>query len=118
MAAKKKNTEPKPVAITTICSVCGLSWSNHGETPTTDDCIRLLKAELAKRPITIPNPYPVPTPYPVPSPYKRPWYWEEWYDKGYKPPGRITFSTKENTFGGHSIAENTPKMLSRSCQAV
>jgi hypothetical protein len=54
----KKTLKPEPVAISTICSVCGLSWLEHGKDPTTDDCIRLLKAALAIRPITIPT-YPV-----------------------------------------------------------
>lgn len=117
MAAKKKNTLPEPIALTTICSVCGLSWSDHGETPTTDDCIRLLKAALAKKPTTIPQPYPVPTPY---RPYVRPWYWEEWYNKGYKPYGPIYYSKSDGseTYGGYALTERTPKVLSISCKAV
>jgi hypothetical protein len=68
-----KTPNPQPVVVSTICSMCGLDWQLHGEKPTTEDCIRLLKAELANRPptvITIPTVYPYPV-YPNPTPY---WY--------------------------------------------
>jgi hypothetical protein len=42
--------KPEPVAKLTVCSLCGLDWSLHGEKPTMADCIRLLKAELERRP--------------------------------------------------------------------
>jgi hypothetical protein len=113
MAARKnlkKPTKPEPVAVTTICSVCGLSWLGHGKDPTTDDCIRLLKEELATRPITVPQPYPVPV-----RPY-RPWYWEEWHQKK-REPFEITWSgTNETTYGGESVKEHTPRLLTSTCQ--
>lgn len=113
MAARKKSpTKPEPIAVTTICSVCGLLWLDHGEDPTTDDCIRLLKAELAKKPITIPSPYPV-----RPS---RPWYWEEWNRRPHRP-GEITWpynGSKEMTYSGQTFKENTPRLLTTSCKAT
>lgn len=42
--------KPKPVVVTTICSECGLDWDDHGDNPTTSDCVRLLKVELERRP--------------------------------------------------------------------
>lgn len=44
---EKKTSKPQPVATVTVCSICELDWDLHGENPTTDDCIRLLKSELA-----------------------------------------------------------------------
>lgn len=47
--------KPKPIAKQVVCSECGLSWDAHTKgrktDPTPDVCIRLLKAELAKRPM-------------------------------------------------------------------
>ena len=62
--------KPKPVVVETICSECGMDWDLHGENPTTSDCIRLLRAELAIRPrsITI---QPYVQPY---SPAIYPWW--------------------------------------------
>src|SRR5512146_1474932 len=117
MAARKKAATPEPVAVTTICSVCGLPWLDHGKTPTTEDCIRLLKAELAKRPIQV----PIPQPYPFPVRPARPWYWEEWYGRYPKRPFEITYSTsasKETALGGNSFTERTPKLLETTCKAV
>jgi|ERR1700677_49429 len=115
MAARKKTpAKPEPVPVTTICSVCGLSWHDHGKDPTTDDCIRLLKAELAKKPVTVPEPYPYPV-RPV-----RPWYWEEWYQKPYRKPYEITWSSSsvnETNYGGESVKEHTPRLLTSTCQA-
>jgi hypothetical protein len=112
MAARKKiPAKPEPVPVTTICSVCGLSWHDHGKDPTTDDCIRLLKAELAKKLQTVPVPYP----YPV-----RPWYWEEWYRKPHREPYEITYwnsSANEANYGGQSVKEHTPRLLTSTCQA-
>ncbi len=48
-----KQVKPAPVVVSTICSMCGLAWEQHGEDPTTEDCIRLLKLELARRPAWI-----------------------------------------------------------------
>jgi hypothetical protein len=49
--------KPKPIAKHVVCSECGLSWEKHKERmktseaePKPEDCIALLKAELAKRP--------------------------------------------------------------------
>lgn len=68
---------PKPVVVTTICSECGLPWEAHGDEPTTGDCIRLLKIELAKRPsVAIAQPYV----YPV---YPQPWTHPYWYGTTY-----------------------------------
>lgn len=41
--------EPKPLNI--VCSNCGMKWDAHGEKPTVDKCVELLKAELARRPM-------------------------------------------------------------------
>jgi hypothetical protein len=117
MAARKKTAKAKPeaVPVNTICSVCGLPWHDHGEDPTTDDCIRLLKAELARRPLTV----PVPHPYPVPVYPKRPWYWEEWYHKPYQPYyGEILCkggtAEKTVTLNNTTYSECTPKLISTS----
>ena len=70
-------TQPKPVIVSQVCSMCGLDWERHGEKPTTEDCIRLLKAELASRPvtITIPSVYPYPV---VPGAAPYPWWYTIW----------------------------------------
>jgi hypothetical protein len=44
---------PKPVVAKQVCSVCGLDWERHAEKPGYEDCIKLLKADLAKRPSVI-----------------------------------------------------------------
>ena len=116
MAARKKvPAKPEAVPVNTICSVCGLPWTDHGNDPTTDDCIRLLKAELAKRVQVIPQPYPVP--YPVP---RRPWYWEEWYSRPKYPPYTITCGgePKEASYGGKTYNECTPKLLSTTTSVL
>lgn len=44
---------PEPVPQTVVCSTCGLLWDQHKKTKgrvTKDECIRLLNAELARRP--------------------------------------------------------------------
>lgn len=44
--------KPQPVAKETICSLCGLDWKLHAKTnPTPEGCVKLLRAELAKRPL-------------------------------------------------------------------
>lgn len=43
--------KPQPVVVTTICSMCDQPWEAHGDKPTTEDCIRLLKQQLAMRPV-------------------------------------------------------------------
>jgi hypothetical protein len=40
--------KPEPIVVSTICSQCGLNWDLHGDNPSLLDCIRLLKAEIAK----------------------------------------------------------------------
>lgn len=45
--------KPKPVNKTIVCSECGLPWEKHTARrktvePTLDDCVALLKAELAR----------------------------------------------------------------------
>ena len=121
MATRKKTpAKPEPVAVTTICSVCGLPWLNHGKDPTTEDCIRLLKDELASRPITVPQPYPVPV-----RPYL-PWYWEEWHTKlrPYGPQkiwcasGEQSETSQESPSLGQSFNERTPRLLTVTCKAT
>jgi len=60
--------KPNPVHVNVICSECGLSWDAHGPRPTLDDCVRLLRAELARRPVVVNHPLPWPV-----VPY-RPWW--------------------------------------------
>ena len=40
--------KPEPVPSSLVCSVCGLSWSDH-KRKTIEECVRLLKVELTKR---------------------------------------------------------------------
>lgn len=44
--ATMKTPKPKPLKI--VCTECGMDWAAHGDKPTLADCVRLLKAELAK----------------------------------------------------------------------
>lgn len=41
---------PKPLTVKVVCNVCGMDWKAHGPKPTLEACVRLLKAELLKRP--------------------------------------------------------------------
>jgi hypothetical protein len=44
--------KPQPISKFVVCSECGLPWDDHTEHgKTLQDCIRLLKLELAKRPV-------------------------------------------------------------------
>lgn len=52
--------KPQPVVVKVLCSLCDLDWTLHGDKPTTEDCIRLLKQELSRRP----HPYVYRQPYP------------------------------------------------------
>lgn len=64
----------KPTAVPRdlICSVCGLEWSRHSKTPKVDECIELLKRDLAaEKARTKPYPYVPYIPY---VPYPRPVY--------------------------------------------
>lgn len=49
---------PKPKATRIVCDTCGLNWEKHKkskpDTAPLSECVRLLKAELAK-----PKPYPM-----------------------------------------------------------
>lgn len=73
----KAPASPEPVVKSTVCSLCELAWDLHGDNPTTDDCIRLLKAEMQRmrimtpyaQPIAIPStpPWVQPQPQPYPS---------------------------------------------------
>lgn len=42
--------KPKPVPTGVVCSKCGLKWDDHGENPTLETCIVLLRRELMRRP--------------------------------------------------------------------
>lgn len=47
--------KPEPVPQSVICTACGISWDLHKPSRgkvTLSECVRLLRAELAKRPIT------------------------------------------------------------------
>jgi len=73
--------KPSPKHVKTVCAVCGRDWRAHGANPTTDDCIRLLKADLSRveselamercRPKVVPCPLPPERP-------RLPYYTEEW----------------------------------------
>ena len=41
--------KPEPINKHIVCSACGLEWEKHGEKPTLEKCVELLKAELATR---------------------------------------------------------------------
>ena len=42
--------KPEPISKYIVCSLCGMNWDEHGEKPTAEKCVELLKAEMAKRP--------------------------------------------------------------------
>lgn len=42
--------KPEPIHKHIVCSACGMNWEAHGEKPTLEKCVELLKAELVKRP--------------------------------------------------------------------
>lgn len=44
--------KPEPISKHVVCSECGQPWDKHGDKPTLETCVKLLKAELAK-----PRPY-------------------------------------------------------------
>lgn len=58
MATRKRVKKPAPVVIATICSVCGEDWGQHeaidGEVSTLE-CVRLLKAKIARTPVYAPT---------------------------------------------------------------
>jgi hypothetical protein len=110
MATQKKATKPEPVAVSTVCSLCGLDWKGHGRNPTTVDCIRLLKKELANQPISVPRPYPLPYPVPYPRPYREPWYGERPYYGVSKIDCGTT--THNETTQTPALAEIAPKAVS------
>jgi hypothetical protein len=41
-----KPATPKPVVTAQVCSLCGLPWDGHGEQPTIEKCVELLRAAL------------------------------------------------------------------------
>jgi len=41
---------PEPVAERVVCSLCGLNWDLHPKDASAEDCVRLLRSELARRP--------------------------------------------------------------------
>ena len=58
--------KPEPVVTSQACSLCGLDWNRHGDKPTAETCITLLRADLAARPIA---------PYWLPSTWEpKPWW--------------------------------------------
>lgn len=50
----RKRLIPEPVSTSVRCSVCGLDWASHktgsNGTVALEECVRLLKQELARRP--------------------------------------------------------------------
>lgn len=72
--------KPHPVVVSQECSVCGLEWSRHGDSPTAKTCIDLLRADVSAARIQLANrPYAQPItllPF-VPVPRTRPYgpYW-------------------------------------------
>lgn len=99
----RKKTTPSPVAVTTICSVCGLGWEAHGLDPSTDDCIKLLKAALASRPMYRGYWYQQPTvtypAYPNPTP---------WINYS----GGVNQSSGSIELGGAPLNTQTPRTIS------
>lgn len=100
-----KQARPAPVVVTTVCSMCGLDWQRHGSDPTTEDCIRLLKMELAHRPVTItlPVPYAQPVVYPTPV---RPW------------PTGPTWTSNPPAITCDTATASIPRLSSTTCSAV
>lgn len=99
-----KHPTPTPVVTATVCSMCGLDWERHGADPTTEDCIRLLKAEIAHKPITLPTPWMRPVPYVPWTPPHRPGpIWQV-------SPPTITCDTTSGTY--------TPRAATTTCKAV
>lgn len=46
--------KPEPIPKQIVCSACGLDWEKHPKRKTgvvEADCIKLLRAELARRPV-------------------------------------------------------------------
>ena len=85
LMAAKKALKPEPVAVETVCSVCGLDWGSHGENPTAEDCIRLLKVEAERPPIIIQEERK-----PYREPYRERPYWGE--SPGYPVLQKITYT--------------------------
>ena len=55
-------SKPHPIPVDVKCSECGLPWDEYGDKPTLEDCVRPLRAELARRPLYaqyIPYPRPL-----------------------------------------------------------
>jgi hypothetical protein len=47
MSARRPVPTPKPEVVQTVCSMCGLDWARHKKAATAEECIRLLKDDLA-----------------------------------------------------------------------
>jgi hypothetical protein len=75
MSARKAVPTPKAVVTSEVCSLCGLGWKRHGKDATAEECIRLLKMDLAAASIRWPYPqYPHPIiTHTEPLTRERPW---------------------------------------------
>jgi hypothetical protein len=101
----RKIEKPKPVVVTTICSICGENWAQHQEVDgevSTLECVRLLKAKIASRPVTIT--------YPT---YVYPTWWQTtptvWHSSG-----NINSTTVKTDF---ATCQNTPTVAVASAAA-
>lgn len=109
--SKTTITKPEPVITHTLCSECGLDWALHGDDPTTDDCIRLLKAELYRERLrATPQPYPVRIPFHPLFPYGGPYSEPRW--RIHPPLETICGVNESKDFGG-TISYNTPRRIGR-----
>ena len=111
-------TKPSPVVVTTICSLCDEPWEDHGDKPTAEDCVRLLKAKLAATPapVTILTQPPI---YPKPYPY---WYYHQptWTSCG-STTGGLTGSITSydpDVQTTNTIEYRTPTTVEVSCTAA
>lgn len=97
--------KPKPVVVTTICSECDRDWDAHGDNPTASDCIRLLKAEIAKRPTWT-------------QPVVYPYVFQTWPYRQYEISYGMQSSQSINTTainGCQTTTTNTPSALNVTC---
>lgn len=94
--------KPHPVVVSQECSVCGLEWSRHGDSPTAKTCIDLLRADVSAARIQLANrPYAQPIPFRpfVPALPSRPSgpYWVNAVGGNWN----ITSGTAANLTGSH-----------------
>lgn len=93
---------PTARVVAEVCSLCGLDWRRHGTNPTTDTCIRLLKADLAAASAPRPIPYVQPIPYPMIT--YRPYYVQQWSTGTARPWGNsVTAATNYTPVASQSI---------------